>query len=81
MAMLPRSIYATAGRRAYGDAGVLPADDKFSGLQRAKYAVTEWGEHVAFPQIGFLTVCWLDSCPLVSPRVLVLDPPVSLVAS
>ena len=54
--MLSRSIYATPGRRSFGNFGTLPDDDEFAGLQVAEYAITEWREPVAFPSIGYLTV-------------------------
>ena len=52
-----RSIYATPGRKSYGQRGVLPSEaDPFAGLVQATWAFTEWGEHVTLPAFGFLTV-------------------------
>ena len=52
-----RSIYATPGRKSYGQRGVLPSEaDPFAGLVQATWALTEWGEHVTLPAFGFLTV-------------------------
>ena len=46
MASLPSSVYCTSGRRAFGNAGLLPDDDEWAGLQVATHARTEWGELV-----------------------------------
>lgn len=52
---LPRSIFATPGARAYGDAGRLGAKDEYAGLQIAEYAITARKEVLRMPMFGFAT--------------------------
>ena len=56
MEHLPITIYATPGRRAFGERGEVERPDKFAGLKIAETLRTEWMEEVHFPTIGFLTV-------------------------
>ena len=50
--MLPSSIYATPGRRAYGFGDVLPDDDEYAGLHRAPLAATNLEEPCRPPLFG-----------------------------
>ena len=58
MLALPASEFCTPGRRAFGDLdlGLIDTDnDKYSGLQIAEFAITEWSEPVDVGSFVFVT--------------------------